>query len=138
MKKHAVTLLILTMVALPGLVNAQIKRVIKADVPFEFVANGKTMPSGLCTIEVNNTGQTILLISSGKERLFLAPNAGQSVEPSEATTLVFHRYGNRYFLAGINQRGERRGYELPASRVEQELRAQNMTTDNVRLIAAGK
>jgi len=138
MKRQAAALLMLTMVALPGLVNAQIKKVIKAEVPFEFVANGKTMPAGACTVEVDGSGQTILLISSGNQRLFVAPNATRSMNPSEKTSLVFHRYGDRYFLAAINREGQTNGYELTASGVEKELRAQNVSENDVTLLVAAK
>lgn len=44
-KKHTATLLILMLVGLTGLVHAQMDTKIKAQVPFNFVANGKTMPA---------------------------------------------------------------------------------------------
>jgi hypothetical protein len=138
MKKQAATLLVLALVALPGLLNAQIRTVIKADVPFEFVANGKVMPAGPCTIEVSGDGQTLLWIKSGSQRISVAPNATESVAPSAETALLFHKYGGRYFLAGINREGENRGYELPAGRVETELRAQNVAEGDVMLLASAK
>lgn len=139
MKKQAATLLILVaMVALPGLVSAQVRKVIKADVPFDFIANGKSMPAGECTIQVRGEGQSMLLISSGKEHLFVSPNSAETLNPSEKTVLVFHRYGDRYFLSGISREGETSGYELPASRVEKELRAQKAPEGDVTLLASSK
>ena len=138
MKKYAVSLLVLTIIALPGLLSAQSRMVIKADVPFEFVVNGKVMPAGECTIKVAGDGQTILAIESGNERLFALPNSAESLQPSADTTLVFHKYGDRYFLASINRAGEQRGYELPASAVEKELRAQNSVERDVTLLAYAK
>lgn len=138
MKKHAATLLILMMVALTGLVNAQTRAMIKADVPFEFVVNGKVMPAGSCTIQVGGDGHTILAIKSGSEHIFVAPNSTESLNPSEDTSLEFHRYGDRYFLASINREGERRGYELPMGRLENELKAQNGVRNDVILLASAK
>ena len=138
MKKHAVTLLILALVALPGLVNAQSRHVIKANVPFEFVANGKTMPAGECTIEVRSDGQNILWISAGDQHLFALPNSTESLKASDKTKLVFDRYGDRYFLSEISREGESRGYELPVSKLEKELRAQNVARSSVTLLASSK
>jgi hypothetical protein len=138
MKKYAATLLVLTIIALPGLLSAQSRMVIKADVPFQFVVNGKTMPAGPCTIKVGGEGQTILAIDSGEKHVFVLPNAAESLHPSAGTSLVFHQYGDRYFLASINRAGEQRGYELPASRVEEELRAQNNVERDVTLLAYAK
>jgi len=138
MKKHAVTLLILALVALPGLVNAQSRKIIKAEVPFEFVAGGKAMPAGECTIEVRGDSQTILWISSGDQHLFAMPNSTESLNPSDDTKLVFNRYGDRYFLSTISREGENRGYELPVGKLEAELRAQNVARSNVTLVASSK
>ena len=137
MKKHAaVTLLILALVALPGLVNAQSRHTIKADVPFEYVANGKTMPAGECTIELRGDSQNILWISVGDQHLFAVPNSTESLKPSDQTKLVFNVYGDRYFLSEISREGESRGYELPMSKLEKELRAQNVTKTSVTLVAS--
>lgn len=138
MKKHAVTLFILMLVALPGLVFAQTRTVIKAQVPFDFVANGKTMPAGQCTIEVRGDGLTALWISSGNRGVFTVPNATQSATISERSKLVFHRYGERYFLSTISRPGENRGYQLPSGKLERELRAQNVVESDVVLLASTK
>jgi hypothetical protein len=50
--------------------------------------------------------------------------------------MVFHKYGDRYFLSSINREGEQRGYELPANSLEKELRAQNVSENDVVLVAA--
>jgi len=137
MKKQAATLLVLILAGLTGLVNAQlIHPRITAQVPFEFVANGKTMPAGKCTIIVQGDGVKTLWITSGNENLIAIPLATQSVNPSEKTVLVFHRYGDRYFLASISRKGEARGYEFPVNKLETELQAQNVTKTDVILLAS--
>lgn len=135
MKRYAASLLVLTIIALPGLLSAQSRMVIKANVPFQFVVNGKTIPAGECTIKDTGDGPTILAIESGNEHLFALPNSAESLQPSTDTILVFHKYGDRYFLASINRAGMKRGYELPASAVEKELRAQNTVERDVTLLA---
>ncbi len=134
-KKHAATLLILMLVGLTGLVHAQMYTTIKAQVPFEFVANGKTMPAGECTIQFMVNGQTTLSISSGKHHAFAYPIGGESLNGSKKTALVFHRYGDRYFLARIKRAG-RMGYDLPASKLESELRAGNVAEEVFTLLAS--
>jgi hypothetical protein len=137
MKKHAITLLILTM-ALSGMLFAQSRTLLKADVPFDFVVNGTTMPAGSCTVSGPGDALTILWINSGSERTHIAPNSSESVRPYETTSLLFHKYGDRYFLSGITREGERRGYELPMGRLEKELRAQNVVETDVTLLAMAK
>jgi len=137
MKKHAATLLILMLAGLTGLVNAQaIRPRITAQVPFGFIANGKTMPAGKCTIIVQGDGVKTLWITSGNENLIAIPLATQSVTPNERTVLAFRRYGDRYFLASISSRGEKSGYEFPVQQMETELRAKNVTETDVLLLAS--
>ena len=102
-KKHA-ALLLMTLVALTGLLKAQMSTTIKAQVPFEFVANGETMPSGECKVDVVvSNGQTLLWIRSGKQYIFALPILDESSKASKRTALVFHRYGDQYFLASIRR-----------------------------------
>lgn len=134
-KKHTATLLILMFAGLTGLAHAQMDTSIKAQVPFNFVANGKTMPSGECTIQIMVRGRTVLSISSGNQHLFAFPIRDESSNGSNKPALVFHRYGDRYFLAGIRRAG-RTGYELPASKSESEQRAGNVPRGVVTLLAS--
>ncbi len=134
-KKHTATLLILMFVGLTGLVHAQMYTTIKAQVPFNFVTSGKTMPAGECTIQFMVDGQTTLSITSGKQHAFAYPIVGESSKGSKKTALVFHRYGDRYFLARIKRAG-RIGYELPPSKLESELRAGNVAEEVFTLLAS--
>ena len=43
------------------------------------------------------------------------PNACESSKAQETTKLVFHRYGDQYFLAQVWTEGNDRGSELPKS-----------------------
>ena len=136
MKKHATTFLVLMMAALTGLVNAQgVHPRITANVPFEFIANGKTMPAGKCTITAQGDGTKVLWIRSGNENLLAIPHDTESLKASEKTVLVFHRYGNRYFLASISREGQTRGYEFPLQKMEAELLAQNVAEKDLILLA---
>ena len=123
------------LVGLTGLLHAQMDTTIKAQVPFNFVANGKTMPAGECRIQIKVNGRTALSISSGNLHAFALPIANGSSKGSEATAIVFHQYGDRYFLAGIKQAG-RIGYELPASKLETELPAGSVPEKVFTLLAS--
>ncbi len=139
-KKHAATstLLVLMLVGLTGMLNAQMSTIIKAQVPFDFAANGKTMPAGECIVAVLvSNGRTLLSIRSGKQHAYALPNRGESPNASKDTALVFHQYGDRYFLAGIRHEGSI-AYQLPASRLEGELQARNVAEQVFTLLASAK
>ena len=136
MKKQAITLLVLTMFALPGLANAQLKKTMKADVPFDFSVNGKTFNAGQCIIETAGDSMTILTVKGGDQILMTMPNAADYGAPSATSAFVFHRYGDRYFLSGVKREGESRGWELSEGKVEKELRAKSNAVGDVTVIAA--
>ncbi len=136
-KKHTATLLILMLVGLTGLVNAQMSTTIKVQVPFDFVANSKTMPAGECIITVLGSGRPMLSISSRKQHVLALPIADESPNADRDTVLVFHRYGSRYFLASIKLAGGT-GYELLVSKPENELRAQNADEESFTLLASAE
>ena len=137
MKKYIATLLILMVVGLMGLANAQMSTMVKAQVPFEFVANGKTMPAGECIIAFDVNGRTLLSISSGEQHVFAVPTPDVSPNARKKTALVFHRYGDQYFLTSINREGGT-GYQLPPSRLERELKARNIPWQVFTLLASAK
>ncbi len=137
MKKQSATLLILTLVGLAGLVNAQTSARITAQVPFAFVVNGKTMPAGECTIAFDVNGRTLLSISSGEQHVFAVPIADVSPKARKKTALVFHQYGDQYFLTSIKREGGT-GYQFPPSRLERELQARNIPWQVFTLLASAK
>jgi hypothetical protein len=98
--------------------------------------NGNILPAGECAIETQMDGQTKLTVSSGGHKVFVLPNATESLNASAETKLVFHRYGDRYFLSSISRQGNNRGYALPAGKAEKELRAQKAVEGDVTLVAA--
>src|SRR5215472_3715364 len=108
---------------------------IKAQVPFQFVANGKTMPAGECIVAVVVSNGRQWSRSAAGQHVYALPNADESPNASKETALVFQEHGDRYFLAGIKHEGGV-GYELPASRLEGELRTRNAAGEVFTLLAS--
>ncbi|MFY9673488.1 MAG: hypothetical protein WCB53_22900 [Terriglobales bacterium] len=138
MKNHAVATLILSLAGLTGLANAQSGSTIIAEVPFNYIANGRAIPAGETRVKIENNGQAYLWIAAEDRSAFAMPMATDSSQPAAETKLVFHRYGNRYFLAGVQREGQTRSYDLPAGRLEKELRASNVEEKDVALVASLK
>jgi hypothetical protein len=89
-----------------GVCGAQ-TRTLEVNVPFAFEVGNKTMPAGSYRVETVLTGNgslQVLRSNSGEARLTIsmptAPNIG-----ALAPSLIFHRYGNHYFLAQIRTGG---------------------------------
>jgi hypothetical protein len=140
--KYAKTMLALTLVALPILAVAQMGSAtrIEGQVPFPFVVGTKHLPAGKWTVEAAGTGGRTLVIRNVAEKVSLftpaTPNLAKKASGSYA--LVFHKYGDRAFLTGIKLAGDRTVYQIPESRAEAELRAQNATSTEQLLIASEK
>ena len=97
--------------------------VVKANVPFTFIVDQITLPAGAYIVQSLNPSGTAMAIQSSDRKLaeIVLANACQSVNASEKTKLVFHRYRGQYFLAQIWAAGDNRGHELPKTRRESEV-----------------
>ncbi len=116
-------LLVMTMAVL-GLSSAfaQQRDTITADVPFAFRMANTVLPAGEYTISQNTlTGVVYLLNAEGKPSASavthgIAPNIS-----GKASKLVFHKYGDNYFLAEVWASSVYTGWQLRQSAAEREL-----------------
>ena len=136
MKKQLFVLLGLGLLLVGASASAQTVNM-KVNVPFNFIVSGGTLPSGEYTIQgLGTAGNAMSIRSADKtaKSLVLASRC-ESRETPERSKLVFHRYGDRYFLAQIWMAGNNAGHELPQSRRETEV-ARDYTVQEVVLVAA--
>ena len=118
--------------------NAQSLNV-KANVPFDFVVDKDTLPAGDYSIRSINdaTGGRTLVIQNGTRSLKLVnPNIADSLKPAKTSHLLFHRYGDEYFLAQIWVQGEKVGRQFKMSRREAEIAMNHQPSDDVIVLAA--
>lgn len=109
----------------------------KADIPFNFILNGATLPAGEYSVtSMDMTGQVLSVsdLKSHQSNLIIS-NSCRSLKPATKTKLVFHRYGDRYFLKQIWVAGNDSGRELSTSRREEEV-ARDFSMQEVVLVAA--
>jgi hypothetical protein len=140
--KYAKRILGLAVIALPILAMAQMASStrIVGQVPFPFMVGNKPVPAGQCMIEPATDGARTLVIRNvgAKVSLFTPATPTQAKKASGSYALVFHKYGDRAFLTGIKLAGDRTIYQIPESRAEAELRAQNVTATEETLLASTK
>jgi hypothetical protein len=102
MKNYAIIALVacvafVTLAATPSHAQA----LMKADVPFSFSAGYGVLPVGEYNISRTGFGQTILLSNGRRGVELMTPNTTDWQENFRTPKLVFHRYGDEYFLAEI-------------------------------------
>jgi hypothetical protein len=90
------------------------------DVPFAFNVAGQQLPAGHYIVKSKDG--FIRIFSTNKQGLFVPTHAAVRAA-SEQSKLVFHRYGDAYFLFGVWVKGTTTGKELYPSRAERELAA---------------
>ena len=102
--------------------NAQSKTIV-ANVPFDFVVGSQAMPSGTyITNPATSDGRALVIKSAdAKNAVIRLANTIQRNGSTTNARLVFHRYGDRYFLAEVWNGGDSTGLELLKSRQERAL-----------------
>jgi hypothetical protein len=73
---------------------------VKANVPFDFTINNTTVPAGTYIISSTSPEHGVLRISDNKH-VYLLTTALMDQSGSKDNVLVFHKYGNQYFLSAI-------------------------------------
>ncbi len=97
---------------------------LKANVPFQFMVEGKTMPAGEYLIQKDETSQFLRLSDYVQDASILVPLAGGATLDKGnlyQAKLYFDKYGDKYFLSGIWDGYDDVGYFMHKSRTEREL-----------------
>jgi len=101
---------------------------LRANIPFDFVVADKKLPAGEYSIgrAQQGNGDTVLLISSvdGHSNAIRLTTPVTLLDPKDKGTLVFHCYGDQYFLSQVWVDGATTGRLFVESRGEREAKAQ--------------
>ena len=97
--------------------------VVTADIPFDFIVADKTLPSGKYTVRSASADGMALKISSldGESSAMRLSNLAVATGKKRNAKMVFHRYGQQYFLAEVWS-GDNYGRQLLKSKRERHLR----------------
>ena len=94
-----------------------------AEIPFEFTVQNTTLPAGEYTMSATSASHDLMLIRNVEARkaiVVLAPsNETEYKGANDKNVVLFHRIGDRYFLAEVKTEGVR-GHVAP-SKLEREL-----------------
>ena len=96
-------------------------KMIRADIPFDFVVGDKTLAAGKYSvgqITSNSDGGILVKSRTGNHGAMRLTNALLASAPKPKTSLTFLRYGNTYFLSQVWISGSREGREVIKSKAE--------------------
>ena len=126
--KAALTRIVLTssiafgVLATAGLAQTALgTKTLTADVPFAFTSGSASMPAG--RYRLLQTPQHMLFLRSDdfKSARYLSAFPVRHLDFADHSKLVFHRYGDKYFLFQVWVGGYSEGVQLRKSRPEQDL-----------------
>jgi hypothetical protein len=92
---------------------------LRARVPFDFTAGKTALAAGTYSVTRPGGSLNVILVRSQKQGVFLRAQRDDATTSTETSRLVFHRYGDRYFLRAVSFRGGS-GYAMPETDEERE------------------
>jgi len=103
---------------------AQGSQTLTVQIPFGFHAGTSVLPSGEYTVDTAaGPGVVRLRSADSKSAVMILSMSVQAPGPPSQGKLVFHKYGDEYFLSQIWKAGNNTGCELRKSRREIEVAA---------------
>jgi hypothetical protein len=119
----AIALIVAASFVTAGSAMAQDHRA-QATVPFNFTVNGNSLPAGTYTVGSQlNTPNVITITDREKNVHMLALAMPDPNISSGANKLVFHRYGNQYFLSEVRCESASMNVQLSTSKAEKRAQA---------------
>jgi len=118
-------------------VSAQSKGKIEINVPFDFSLGKQTLPAGAYSIKQLSQNSVLVESVDGQTRVIAQTPGRVQMDANEKAPqekLVFHQYGNQYFLAQVWMVRGSDGRELNQSSAErQAAREQKLATGGAKL-----
>ncbi len=135
----AIALFIVATFTAAGPASAQDHQV-KATVPFDFTVGDQAMPSGTYTIGSGMTSPNLLAIRNWDKKVSILSLAQSNQgNPGHDNMLVFHKYGNQYYLSEIRSEDASIDVRFPVSKAEKRAKAEfeeaGISVDHPVLIA---
>ena len=106
---------------------------VRAEIPFDFIVRGKTLPAG--TYEIRRItdepiGLIIRNVDHHRDQVMFRTDPVYARNEPNHSLIVFHRYGETYFLSEVVTAGEQTARELTPSPAEKLMRREMQTASN--------
>jgi len=99
--------------------------IVKATIPFTFTVGDQTVPSGTYAIGAAEMSPNVLTLRNWEKKVnILSLGMPNQTNSGHDNTLVFHKYGNQYYLSEIRSEGASIDVRFPVTKAEKRARAQ--------------
>ncbi len=120
----AIALVLASTLATAAKSSAQDHR-ITATVPFNFTVGNRTLPAGTYIIgSTSNSPDVLAMRNREKGVSILTMGVPDESNPERANVLVFHKYGDQYFLSKIRAEGASMNIDFTVTKAEKRARTQ--------------
>jgi hypothetical protein len=103
---HTIFTTVLLLAVASVVVRAQERPILKATVPFPFTVENTALPAGNYIVSILPPYNMIKVQSAdGRKNVMILAIPSRSLEKSKAVKMVFHRFGNEYFLVQVWEQG---------------------------------
>lgn len=131
----SIALLTLATVCAGGRLQAQTHEV-RADVPFNFIVGSQQLPAG--RYQLRSEGESTILIQNRDRAIaVLSLSLCSAGESATGSSLVFNKYGDRYFLSEIHSPIAVLNLEIPRSKLEKRAQTEQASLEPTRIMVAG-
>jgi hypothetical protein len=113
--------LLLTLALAATVVTAEGQQRVRANVPFEFIVGDKTLPAGEYAVRAMGAASDVLAIQGTRANHNAIRLTNPTVRAEKSASLVFHRYGDKFFLAQVWDGENGAGRQLLKSRQERSI-----------------
>jgi hypothetical protein len=105
--------------------NAQVSNQVRVDVPFKFIVGERTLNQGTYVVTDASVSGELLLVrgNDSKSNAYLLARRTSGGRNKKPARMVFHRYGEQYFLAEVWSNPDN-GKLIEKSKAEKELEQQ--------------
>jgi hypothetical protein len=112
------------------------QQLMKVDIPFAFSVEDYSLPAGEYLVLTVTPERSIRVVSAdGKHSAIVNTLPNYASSPSENSRLVFHRYGNEYFLAQVWTAGQNVGRNPLSSKRAIEIASTGGKPQTIAVIA---
>src|SRR5262245_52310846 len=124
LKRVTMLMLLLTMALVTAVAtaNGQSQHRVNASVPFDFIVGDKTLAAA--DYRIDTVGEALAICSASARYSVIRLANAMTPNDRKSARLVFHRYGNTYFLSEVWEGGDRIGRRLVESRQERAMRSE--------------
>ncbi len=122
LKRVTMLMLLSTMALVTAVTTAhgQSQHSVKASIPFEFIVGDKRLAAA--DYRIDTVGEALAIRSAGAKNNVIRLANTMAPKEGKSARLVFHRYGNTYFLSEVWEGGDRIARRLVESRQERAMR----------------